>query len=269
MIITKELTSIGELIEFPFLEGLQDNLHPNRMSYTFRGQPNDKFELKSSIRRYSGDNYIYCESRLLNNFKKYGQLVEPMLCESVWHNMIIAQHYGIPTRCLDFSISPVVALYFALTNNFEEQNAVVWAINHSALHKKLLPKKYIDILDKYNAVSFTVEMLNEMNLSIMNYNDDMKNNSIVFLEPPSIDQRIINQFSHFAVIPDELDPLDEFLDNIDIDKTVYKFIIPHEKIVKFRKQLDYMNINERILFPGLDGTANYLKRRYQEKYLDS
>lgn len=262
MIKIIELNNIGELIDFPFFEGAKDIHHPNRMNYTFRGQCNAQFELISSLKRKKAANFCYLEQRLLNNFNKYGQFIEDKICGSIWNNMIIAQHHGIPTRCLDFSLSPIVALHFALSSNVKGQDAVVWAINHGMLHRNLLPERYKEILDKYEAVSFTVNMLEELNITISDYNQDMDDKSLIFVEPPSIDSRIVNQFSHLAIIPDALDPLDNFLNNISIDKIAYKFIIPYDKVTLFRRQLDYMNITERILFPGLDGIASYLKRRY-------
>ncbi len=149
-----------------------------------------------------------------------------------------------------------------MIGNTYGENATVWAINHGLMHRKLLPGRYKNILEKHEAVSFTVDMLEELNISIKDYNQDMENKSFIFLEPPSIDNRIVNQFSHLAIIPDALEPLDDFLSDIPFEKIVYKFIIPYDKIDLFRKQLDYMNITERTLFPGLDGLADYLKRRY-------
>lgn len=102
-------------------------------------------------------------------------------------------------------------------------------------------------------------MLEEMNLTLKKYEQDMRDESLIFLEPPSIDIRIINQKSILAILPDALDPLDGFIDNKTL---VYKFIIPHSKIISFREQLDHMNITERTMFPGLDGLSDYLKRRY-------
>ncbi|MCI8346977.1 MAG: FRG domain-containing protein [Bacilli bacterium] len=262
MIKVIELNSIGELIDFPFVEGIKDKKNFRRMSYTFRGQKSEKYSLTSGLRRTSQKDFNYLERRLLNNFKKYGQIIEDKICRSIWENMIIAQHHGIPTRCLDFSLSPIVALHFALTENSYGENAVVWAINHGFIHRNLLPGRYKKILEYNEAVSFTVDMLEELNISINDYNQDMENKSFIFLEPPSIDNRIVNQFSHLAIIPDALDPLDDFLSGIPFEKIVYKFIIPYDKIDLFRKQLDYMNITERTLFPGLDGLASYLKRRY-------
>lgn len=262
MIEIIELNNIGELIDFPFLEKEKDEKKYGRMNYTFRGQNNEAYSLTSGLRRTSRKDFGYLERRLLNNFKKYGQIIEDRLCSSTWENMIIAQHHGIPTRCLDFSLSPIVALHFALTGNVYGKNAVVWAINHGEIHRNLLPGRYKSILSKNEAVSFTVDMLQEMNISIDEYNQDMENKSFMFLEPPSIDNRIVNQFSHLAILPNALDPLDDFLNSISLEKIVYKFIVPYDKIDLFRRQLDYMNITERVLFPGLDGLADYLKRRY-------
>lgn len=264
MINVIKLNTIGELIDFPFIEGIKDKKYHRRMNYTFRGQNSERYSLISGLKRTSQKDFKYLERRLLNNFKKYGQIIEDKVCSSIWENMIIAQHHGIPTRCLDFSLSPIVALHFALVGNIYGENAVVWAINHGTIHSKL-PERYKNILRKNEAVSFTVDMLEELDISIDDYNYDMENKSFIFLEPPSIDDRIVNQFSHLAIIPDlldPLDPLDGFLDGIPIEKAVYKFVIPYNKIDLFRKQLDYMNITERTLFPGLDGLAAYLKRRY-------
>lgn len=257
-----ELNNIGEIIDFPFPEEIRDVKYIRKMPYTFRGQNREKYTLLSGLRRTSQKDFKYLERRLLNNFKKYGQIIEDKICRSVWENMIIAQHHGIPTRCLDFSLSPLVALHFALIGNVPGENAVIWAINHGEIHHNFLPDRYKSILKKYEAVSFTVDMLEELNISIDDYNQDMEDKGFIFLEPPSIDDRIVNQFSHLAIIPNSLDPLDRYLDKIPLRKVVYKFIIPYEKVDMFRKQLDYMNITERTLFPGLDGLARYLKRRY-------
>lgn len=173
--------------------------------------------------------------------------------------MVIAQHYGVPTRLLDFTFSPLVAMHFALVDNKPGEDAVVWMIYINGLHRNNLPQKYTDILNEESAYVFTLDMLNQLHITIDQYNIDMNGKGLIFFEPPYIDERIRNQNSVFAILPNELDPLNDF-----IEKTteVYCFIIPAEKVPLFRKQLDYFNITERTMFPGLEGTAEYLKRRY-------
>lgn len=102
---------------------------------------------------------------------------------------------------LDFSYSPLIALHFALSDSEKNQNAAVWAINMEIVHDKLIPKKYKDLLEKHNAYSFSIEMLEELKITIEDYSYDMKNEGFIFLEPISVDARIVNQWSNFAIIP--------------------------------------------------------------------
>ena len=91
----------------------------------------------------------------------------------------------------------------------------------------------------------------------------MEKNSIVLIEPPSIDQRIINQYSYFSVIPKEIKDIEEFLE-VNTSNTV-KYTIDKSLKWRIRDMLDQMNINERIAYPGLDGLTRWIKRHYYVK----
>lgn len=259
--------SIGKYLDEVFTIGKEKDIKNDNfmhLNYTFRGQNNEEYSLSSSLRRNYGLNARIAEKRLLKNFKKYGVAFNSDIGSSIWKNIVMAQHHGLPTRFLDFSYSPLVALHFALIDNKNNKNAVVWAINVEIVHNKLIPEKYVKKLKEHNAYSFDIEMLEELEISIESYNDDMKENGFIFIEPMSIDARIVNQWSNFAIVPDAIDPLDIFLKNSKFEMLGYKFIIPSSKIPTFRKQLNHIGINERILFPDIDGLASYLKKRYAE-----
>lgn len=264
MIKSIKIESIGAFIDCVFSLNKKMSESSSYTDYIFRGQKNCNYSLSSSLRRSYKDRSAYAEKRLLQNFRKYSAILEPRTNDSIWHNMIIAQHHGIPTRFLDFSSSPIMALHFALTDNELTEDAVVWAINLTTIHSELLPVKYKNILKHYGAFAFTIDMLQEIKLSIEQYNEDMKNNHFLVIDPPSIDQRIVNQGSLFALLPDALDPLDEFLQNSSHEGIAYKLLIPKEKTLLFRMQLDEMNITERTLFGDLDGIARWLSRRYKK-----
>jgi hypothetical protein len=86
---------------------------------------------------------------------------------------------------------------------------------------------------------------------------------VLFFEPPSIDDRIVNQFALFSIMSDPVSILDDWLIN---HPDVYRrIIIPATLKWEVRDKLDQANITERVLFPGLDGLANWLKRHYQPK----
>ena len=56
--------------------------------------------------------------------------------------------------------------------------------------------------------------------------------------------------------------IDGWVENKEIDR--FKILIPKELKWEIRDKLDQSNINERVLFPGLDGLASWLKRQYKD-----
>ena len=86
---------------------------------------------------------------------------------------------------------------------------------------------------------------------------------MVNIEPPSVDQRIINQYSFFSVVPSGIDCVDDFFRE-NTTNTV-RFIIKKELRWDARDLLDQYNVNERMVYPGLDGLTKWLVRHYYVK----
>jgi hypothetical protein len=91
----------------------------------------------------------------------------------------------------------------------------------------------------------------------------MQGRGMLIVEPPSIEQRIVNQFSFFSIVPSGMDDVQDFLDKYT-EKTV-RFIIKKEIRWQARDLLDQLNISERIIYPGLDGLSRWLERHYYVK----
>lgn len=236
-----------------------------RSRYAFRGLSDKNYRLETTLIRLGGP-YASLEKHLLRNFKKYARrtVVEQ---DSFWHWLSVAQHYGLPTRLLDWTYSPYVALHFA-TANIERSHidGAIWAVNYLKTHQTLPEQIYYKLEDE-GANVFTGEMLSETVSSLEEFNRMAEDDFALFFEPPSIDDRITNQFAFFSAMPDPTRIFDDWLrQHPDLWRRI---IIPAPLKWEIRDKLDQANMTERVLFPGLDGLSSWLKRQYSPKSTDN
>lgn len=255
------VTSWNDLQTELFEDSWNEKLGRFRSRYAFRGLTDKDYKLESRLSRHGGD-FRKLEKHLLRNFKKYAHrsVVEK---DSIWNWLSVAQHYGLPTRLLDWTYSPFVAMHFATANlDSFDIDGVIWAVNYVESHR-ILPNKLRDVLDKEGANVFTVEMLFESIKSLEELEYLSDDPFVVFFEPPSIDDRIVNQFAFFSLLSDSTVILNDWLkDRNDIWR---KIVIPAGLKWEIRDKLDQANITERVLFPGLDGLSKWLARHYSPK----
>lgn len=229
-----------------------------RSSFAFRGLANKSWKLETSLQRLGGE-YNALEGSLLRSFGKYA---EPgtLPSNNWWARLAIAQHHGLPTRLLDWTSSPQVALHFATAElEHYDKDGVIWCVDVGASHQ-YLHKNLGEILIKEYAYLFSVEMLEST--SSLKWFDSYGEVSefVLFFEPPSLDGRIVNQKAILSIMPNSKWVLSDYLTkNPWLSQRI---IIPKELKWEVRDKLDQDNITERSLFPGLDGLTRWLKRYY-------
>ena len=244
-----------------FEDGYDNKINRYRSNYVFRGLSDSSYDLLSSLNRVCRDN-IKLEQCLLRNFRKYASA--ELGKSGFWDILSIAQHHGLPTRLLDWTFSPFVALHFA-TESFSIYNkdAAIWCIDFVEAHK-YLPDSFISSLDNNYAYGFTTDMLDKL---APDFNSLKKSETeiaskpfVVFFEPPSIDSRIVNQYALFSVMSDPSITISQWLaEHPGICK---KIIVPHDIKLEIRDRLDQINMTERIIYPGYDGLCKWLTRHY-------
>ena len=104
----------------------------------FRGQSDYSWGLVPSVQRKDGMGEHY-EQYITTNFMIHTMRLNPSVPQrydrASW--LTLMQHYGLPTRLLDWSESPLVALYFALSSDEDAKtDAAVWVLNPMELNKK-------------------------------------------------------------------------------------------------------------------------------------
>ncbi|HEX9160928.1 MAG TPA: FRG domain-containing protein, partial [Thermoanaerobaculia bacterium] len=93
-----------------------------------------------------------------------------------------------------------------------------------------------------------------------------KHDFVLFFEPPSLDERIVNQFALFSLPSSARLSLEDLLKRREA--AYRRIVIPASLKWEVRDKLDQANITERVLFPGLDGLSMWLKRYFTTRKID-
>lgn len=132
-----------------------------------------------------------------------------------------------------------------------DRDGSVWCADYAAAHEQL-PQPFRAALEQAGADVFTTEMLARVAPRL----DDVAKEVVLFLEPPSFDARIVNQYALFS-----------FVASTDATVDACRLVVPAELKWEIRDKLDQANVTERVLFPGLDGIARWLARYYAPRTL--
>ena len=231
-----------------------------RSPFAFRGLSTSEHTLRSSLVRLARGSIDIgrLELSLLRNFRKYAR-AEEAIADSIWDWLALGQHRGLPTRLIDWTYSQLVALHFATEDPTAfDRDGVVWCVDFVAANRRL-PARLRRMLREEGSDTFTVEMLAAFK-TLRDFDRLSRDPFVVFLEPPAVDRRILNQFALFSLMSDPTATLDDWVrEHPDLCRRV---TVPARLKWEIRDKLDQANVNERVLFPGLDGLSRWLTRYY-------
>ena len=247
----------AELQEQLYADSWHEELGRHRSNYAFRGRLDSADDLSTSLMKLGGDAPTL-EGHLVRNFRKYAAR-DSVPVDSLWNWLSLGQHHGLPTRMLDWTYSPYVALHFATSklDGFDHDGAI-WMVDYVRVHEHA-PAPLRKRLEAEGANVFTTEMLSAVAHDfgeLARLGDDFT----VFVEPPSFDDRIVNQYALFSLTSRPDARLDRWL--ADYQDVVRRLIVPADLKWEVRDKLDQAGINERVLFPGLDGLTRWVTRYY-------
>ena len=247
-----ELLEVLAATDWPQVHGLRTQL-------VYRGLTRADLTLRTSLSRLAerpGD----VEHHLVRNFRKYAHR-DHSSRDSVWNWLSLGQHHGLPTRLLDWTFSPYVALHFATHDlGAYDTDGVVWCVDYRSVHEHL-PRKLAEVLRDEGADVFTTELLGDTVPDLAAFDALAAGDPFaLFFEPPSLDDRIVNQAAVFSVLAGTWDGLDEWLR--EHEGLARRVVVPAALKWEARDRLDQANVTERVLFPGLDGLARWLLRYY-------
>ena len=151
-----------------------------------------------------------------------------------------------------------MAAHFA-TATSTDVDGVVWAVDCAAAHE-LLPDDLKRTLRQEGATVFTTELLALHAPTLEDFDALGETPFVLFFEPPSLDDRIVNQSAVLSAMCDARASIDDwFEDNPGLWRA---WRITTDAKAEIRERLDQGNVTERVLMPGLDGLATWLRRYY-------
>ncbi|MBY0418646.1 MAG: FRG domain-containing protein [Pararheinheimera sp.] len=210
----------------------------------YRGTTDQIFQLIPSIGRGTKDGVVgdinSLEDDLMSEFKRLTVplLKQPPTSDFEW--LFLAQHYGLPTRLLDWTSNPLVALFFASEGD-DDKDGVVHYLQHM-------------VSDQYNLFDYKTA----------NYTEEAargpfgwialqpQQSKVIFIRPRYTDDRYVNQKSVFSCPKDPFSPLEH------PDKK--EFIVRGEWESEIRKRLYTMGMSTSFIYPGLAGVTSDIKK---------
>jgi hypothetical protein len=194
--------------------------------WIYRGHSSCNWILKASVFRHlDGKSRAECieiERKLLGEFKRRARMFIASPPNSDWEWLVLAQHFGLPTRLLDWTENPLVALYFAVrdVDGDGPSDGILFAYKHSGTE--------VDISTRTDP--FTIK-------------------SIDLVRPPHLDRRVIAQRSVFTA---ESGPTARNQRN---GTSLSRWYVSQEAVLSIRQELERLGISESTLFPGLQTLA--------------
>jgi hypothetical protein len=214
----------------------------NPVEFCFRGQSDAEWPLEPTLSRLIREcdfpNCRYIENNILSTFKRRAKLLleikfPPDKDTLNWWS--IMQHYKAPTRLLDWTLSPYVALYFAVIENLQRDGAI-WAFNSHLLFDAFPRNEYkIPLIDFLCARAEEEDIF--IQYAVMPYKQPI--------------QQVL--FSYCSKLTADHSSVIDKLFCSQNRKDYYKIIISSDLKSEFLHQLRVANITASSLFPGIDG----------------
>jgi hypothetical protein len=215
-----------------------------------RGQADASWKLIPSIGR--NPKHIEAELTIIKIFK---QSSRPYLLErpnTEWEWISLMQHHRAPTRLLDWTERPLVALYFVVSEEpCDPGDGALWMLDPVALNRQAGHRRAFD----QDVLAFDVDE------ALGQYLPDQVNARKVDLDPvaaigPRNSPRMVAQAGTFTIMHAQPRPVEEVGDG----EHVWRFIVPSAFKQPLREELELLGVTKSALFPDLDQVAEVARK---------
>ncbi|WP_151741255.1 FRG domain-containing protein [Acinetobacter seifertii] len=229
-----------------FLERIKDAEkelgNPDEVWY--RGQFDCSWELTPSLSRFN--NWEEKEKQLFIEFKRLSKGIFKERTND-WHTLFDMQHYGIPTRLLDWTVVLGVALAFVLHADYEDKtDSAIYILDPLALNRQ---SKRFEILNVPEEKDFEYQ-------KIYWENKPASIEKPLAIQPTYISDRLKAQAGRFTIYGSAEGSFES------MQNSVYKkVILPASAKEEARQFLKWANLNEFTIYPDIVGISNHIRNK--------
>ncbi len=229
--------------------------------FWFRGVKNKNYSLKpGSVRNnLDGRKEITAVLDFIESYRIYHDEVD-----NCWELYSLMQHYGFPTRLLDWSTSLLVGMYFSLDGapdlvNGDPVERVVWAMTTGELNKiNYLGKRILPTISK--GTKKNEKYLPSPLRSNENEEFDFEVNPLA-VKIPATNRRIQAQKGVFTIHGSNPKGIEEIMVDNDLGNEIFKFVFDETTADKIRKSMHSMQINEDDIYQDLNSLSQRIIRK--------
>jgi FRG domain len=239
----------------------------------FRGE-GAKYSLLPGLYRSESLALRYDEENLQERFKAKGMQFVPGSGGTAWDWYVRAQHYGIPTRLLDWTDSLIAATYFATAAHinlsdrrpfdlarevprrkaiFDPNSPVVWVLDAGSLNRFAYGYQYDQVfaLGGPGTDFYLTDAITKRH--------HRRNRYPIAILPPHTNDRIIAQQGSFTIHGHEKVSLDDLASRPESMIRLARVVIDRTNAAHLWRELEYLGVTQASLFPGLESLATVTK----------
>jgi FRG domain len=229
----------------------------------WRGHSNEKWSLRAEVFRKN-----YNEVSLIRSFMAQAESRRPS-CPPMndyvgW--LILARHFGLPTRLMDWSFSPLVALYFAAQTDEREPSAdgCLWALQPGGMNDQMAHTSRLFAPDDEKIRTIANIAFETDAQAVVRMTEPMAGRALA-TGTREIDARVFVQQGAFTIHVDAADLAELDYGFVDGNRRRSpwrtKFLVPADDKEAIRERLRTLGITHSALFPDLGALALDLKTR--------
>lgn len=213
----------------------------------FRGISDGRHQLKPSLLRHR-NRHIDAE---VNMFADFWTMIDEDSPRDSWERLSFMQHYGVPTRLLDWTTDLNAALYFAIASSERKGTGDpwIWVLNPFKLNEQFCGDRVVfDAVDRVNFDYYAAALAARKGTAF-------PNKTPIAIRPPWSNPRVRLQSGCFT-FHGEVEALEDAVNS----RVAKRVPIPHRLVHDMRKKLLDEGVNPMRIFGGIEGLATYIRR---------